>query len=399
MNTLCLLQYALILLLAGVNGIAQPNADHGLKGDYYTGTNFDRKVFSRIDPNLNFNWRGRTPGPGLDRQYYSIRWTGRLQAPVSGLYRFTVEVDDGVRVWVGNKKIIDAWELHDNITFNGSVLLEAGKTYDLRVDYFNDMLEGEIKLYWVKPNEFRSLTNSPGSILPAEFLSYKPTKPATPAATAKPVTPVVSKPAAQTVAATKPPVLVSDRGSLIRTPTSNKPPILVAKRPDPVKTPPPTTPTGPTTAKVNGPLPSVVRPSVARPSVAQPAIEKAPVTPSGFDKPTTGETVILTHVLFKQSECVLLPESYAELDKLVSTLKNQPALHVGIVGHTDNVGDQRLNQTLSEYRAKAVANYLIRHGIADERVQTKGFGGSQPLNGNATEAERIVNRRVEFMFW
>jgi outer membrane protein OmpA-like peptidoglycan-associated protein len=123
------------------------------------------------------------------------------------------------------------------------------------------------------------------------------------------------------------------------------------------------------------------------------------VAPPVFDKLATGETIILTHVLFKQSEYVLLPDSYAELDKLVLTLKNQPALRIEIGGHTDNVGDQRLNQTLSEYRAKVVANYLIQHGIADERVRARGFGGSRPLNGNATEAERIVNRRVEFTVW
>jgi outer membrane protein OmpA-like peptidoglycan-associated protein len=371
MNTARLLHIALLLLLAGVSGLAQPNADRGLKGDYYVGTNFDRKVFSRIDPNLNFNWRGRSPGPGLDPQFYSIRWTGRLHAPTSGVYRFTVEVDDGVRIWVGNKKIIDAWDLHDNMTFTGSVTLQAGKTYDLRVEFFNDILEGEIKLYWVKPYEYNNLPNSSGYILSPEYLSYVPPKP---------VTPVVTKPAARTV-------------------TPAKPPVQVVKRPDRIKTPPPATPTGPVTAKATVPLPDVSRTGEARPSVARPDAEKPTVAPPVFDKLATGETVILKHVLFKQSEYVLLPESFTELDKLVLTLKNQPALRVEIGGHTDNVGDQRLNQTLSEYRAKVVANYLTRHGIADERVRSKGYGGSRPLNGNATEAERIVNRRVEFTVW
>jgi outer membrane protein OmpA-like peptidoglycan-associated protein len=375
MKTLRLPPLALILLLAGGPGMSQPNADHGLKGDYYTGVNFDRKVFSRIDPNLNFNWRGRTPGPGIDRQFYSVRWTGQLHAPTSGMYRFTVEVDDGVRVWVGNKKIIDAWNLHDNITFTGSVMLEAGKTYDLRVDYFNDILEGEIKLYWVKPEEYNRLPNSPGYILSPEYLTYKPTKPTVPPVITKPVTPVVTKPAARTV-------------------TAAKPPVRVAQKPDPVKTPAPVPSTGPITAKATSTQPDAARPNAARPDVVQ-----ATAVPPIFDKLATGAPVVLTHVLFRQSEYVLLPDSYPELDKLVLTLKAQPALRVDIGGHTDNVGDQRLNQTLSEYRAKVVANYLIQHGIAEERVRSKGYGGSRPLNGNATEAERISNRRVEFTVW
>ena len=388
MYTVRLLFCVLFPLLAGVDGSAQPNTSHGLKGDYYTGINFDRKVFSRIDPNLNFNWRGRTPGPGIDRQFYSVRWTGQLHAPTSGMYRFTVEVDDGVRVWVGNKKIIDAWDLHDNITFTGSVLLQAGKTYDLRVDYFNDILEGEIKLYWVKPEDYNSLSNSPGSILAPDYLTYKPAKPTAPPVAAKTVLPVVGK--------LIPPVAAKPAA---RTLTAAKSPVSPDKRPGRAKTPAPVPRPAPISAEATVARPAVARPETTRPGTDLPNPEKPEVVPAIFDKLTTGETVVLSHVLFKQSEYLLLPDSYPELNKLVLALKRQPALRVTIGGHTDNVGDQRLNQTLSEYRAKVVANYLIQHGIAEERVRSTGYGGSRPLNGNATEAERIVNRRVEFTVW
>ena len=83
-----------------------------------------------------------------------------------------------------------------------------------------------------------------------------------------------------------------------------------------------------------------------------------------------------------------------ELNQLVQALNANPHWHVHIAGHTDNVGDSRLNWALSEQRAKVVATYLIRQGIDDERITTEGFGSTQPLGANMTEGERSKNRRV-----
>ncbi len=72
-------------------------------------------------------------------------------------------------------------------------------------------------------------------------------------------------------------------------------------------------------------------------------------------------------------------------------------LNTTTAGHADNVGDPRLNQSLSEYRARVVMNYLIRHGIAGDRVGAMGYGGSRPVAGNDTETGRAKNRRVKFV--
>ena len=76
-------------------------------------------------------------------------------------------------------------------------------------------------------------------------------------------------------------------------------------------------------------------------------------------------------------------------------MRANPQWSVLISGHTDNVGDSRLNLALSENRAKVVANYLIRQGIADERITTEGFGGKRPIANNSIESKRSKNRRVE----
>ena len=73
---------------------------NGLRGDYYNGTNFQELAHSRIDKEINFYYTKQSPAPGVRGEYYSIRWTGNLYAPVTGTYKLNVRVDDGVRVWL-----------------------------------------------------------------------------------------------------------------------------------------------------------------------------------------------------------------------------------------------------------------------------------------------------------
>ena len=110
-----------------------------------------------------------------------------------------------------------------------------------------------------------------------------------------------------------------------------------------------------------------------------------------------GEEVLLNNVLFEQGKHVLLDGSYSELDKLVRTLKKQPALKIRIEGFTDNVGNPRLNQSLSFYRAKVVAKYLLDHEIEPSRLEVRGYGSSRPIADNSTEEGRAKNRRVQFV--
>ncbi len=83
------------------------------------------------------------------------------------------------------------------------------------------------------------------------------------------------------------------------------------------------------------------------------------------------------------------------LDKLAEILKKYDRTVVYVVGHTDNVGSEAYNQRLSERRAQAVADYLIRRGVNPARIHTEGRGESEPRASNATPAGRQLNRRVE----
>jgi len=83
------------------------------------------------------------------------------------------------------------------------------------------------------------------------------------------------------------------------------------------------------------------------------------------------------------------------LDQLADALHDNPDLNVRLVGHTDNVGSDKFNMRLSVERARAVYDYLVKKGIEADRIKVEGSGMRMPLNSNATEAERALNRRVE----
>jgi outer membrane protein OmpA-like peptidoglycan-associated protein len=126
--------------------------------------------------------------------------------------------------------------------------------------------------------------------------------------------------------------------------------------------------------------------------------EKLP-TPGGkfFDKIEKGKAIVLNNVYFEQSSFIMQKESYPELDKVVSMLKTNPLTKIEIGGHTDNIGDNRLNLALSENRAKVILNYLVSKGIDEDRLLYKGYGGSKPVAPNDTEDNKKKNRRVEIV--
>ncbi|MGN6646580.1 MAG: OmpA family protein [Cytophaga sp.] len=105
--------------------------------------------------------------------------------------------------------------------------------------------------------------------------------------------------------------------------------------------------------------------------------------------------IVLRNIFFDSGKSTLRLESTAELLKLVDLLKKNPTVRIEIAGHTDNIGDETLNQKLSEERAKNVVTFLTTYGIAANRLVAKGYGSSQPVAPNTTEEGRQQNRRTE----
>jgi outer membrane protein OmpA-like peptidoglycan-associated protein len=103
----------------------------------------------------------------------------------------------------------------------------------------------------------------------------------------------------------------------------------------------------------------------------------------------------LKNVFFETGLSSIKKESWPALDELVSAMKSKPALCIEIAGHTDNVGKPEANMKLSEDRANAVRDYLVKHGIEAKRVTAKGYGETQPVAANETAEGRQQNRRTE----
>ena len=108
------------------------------------------------------------------------------------------------------------------------------------------------------------------------------------------------------------------------------------------------------------------------------------------------KVIVLQNIFFETGSAELLPTSDPELNKLLWTLRKNTEMKIEIRGHTDNEGDDKSNQVLSEARAKAVYQYLLGRGIDGGRLSYKGFGETQPIADNKTEKGRKQNRRTEF---
>ncbi len=110
-----------------------------------------------------------------------------------------------------------------------------------------------------------------------------------------------------------------------------------------------------------------------------------------------GAIVRLNNIFFDTGKAELRPESSPELDRMITTMNENPKLVIELGGHTDNVGGNELNQKLSQDRADSVREYFVSKGIEPDRVASKGFGETKPVATNDTDDGRQQNRRVEFL--
>jgi hypothetical protein len=130
---------------------------NGLTAQYYNdpgnGTHFATLVLTRIDSTINFNWSG-SPATGVKSDNFSVRWTGRVEAPVSGTYRFSTVSDDGIRVWVNGQLVINNWTDHASTTnTSAAISLTAGTRYTLKVEYYEHTGNTVARLQWSYPGQ------------------------------------------------------------------------------------------------------------------------------------------------------------------------------------------------------------------------------------------------------
>ncbi|HPI15182.1 MAG: PQQ-binding-like beta-propeller repeat protein [Spirochaetota bacterium] len=115
-----------------------------------------------------------------------------------------------------------------------------------------------------------------------------------------------------------------------------------------------------------------------------------------LEKIEQGKTIVMDSIYFEIDRAYLKKESLDVLDKVIAILRRNPSMKIEVRGHTDSTGEKAHNQRLSERRADAVIEYMIKNGISPERLASVGFGAEKPIASNATEEGRKKNRRTEF---
>ena len=127
----------------------------GLKAEYFNNQELRGPAATvRTDARIDFNWGRYNPTPELTGNNFSVRWTGKLKVPESGTYQLGFTVDDGARLYLDGKLLVDAWVGNPNKgdkTVTTEIELEARRSYDLRMEYFQNNRENVARLVWSYP--------------------------------------------------------------------------------------------------------------------------------------------------------------------------------------------------------------------------------------------------------
>ena len=127
----------------------------------------------------------------------------------------------------------------------------------------------------------------------------------------------------------------------------------------------------------------------------------------GIESTVSGKTIfrspadegfsIDVNILFKNGAWTIQKINYDKLDQLVQLMNYRPDMKILVEGHTDKLGSEKTNQWLSEKRANSVKEYLLKKGINEYRIETKGFGSSQPAYSYYNSDINELNRRIEIV--
>ena len=132
----------------------------GLKTDYYNDPNLKDHVATSTDPEIDFDWGSGSPENGVNTDRFSVMWTGKLLADETGDYTLITEADDGIRLYVDGKMIIDNWVEQAATYKSADVKLVAGKKYNLKVEYMDLHAGAVARLLWITPSKKSSLKNT-----------------------------------------------------------------------------------------------------------------------------------------------------------------------------------------------------------------------------------------------
>ena len=137
--------------LSPVSRLAQLPGSQGLRGNYYNSSNLTGQVvLTRDDSTLNFSWSG-SPGPGVNADQFSVRWTGFINIPTDGDYTFFPRSDDGVRLWINGAIAVNEWRDQGATEFSSGPIRLSPGLVPIVVEFYDNAVVADIDLRWEGP--------------------------------------------------------------------------------------------------------------------------------------------------------------------------------------------------------------------------------------------------------
>jgi len=137
--------------------VVDPAPVSGLRAEYFDSPDLTQLKVERVDSTVDFRWEAGAPHPVLGADTFSVRWTGSVVPRYSETYTFSTQSNDGVRLWVDGKLLIDNWTIHSTLENRGTVTLEAGRAYSLRMEFFDNKGLAIARLHWSSPSQRKQI--------------------------------------------------------------------------------------------------------------------------------------------------------------------------------------------------------------------------------------------------
>ncbi len=132
-------------------------AASGLTAEYFDDTNLTNLRLTRQDPTVDFSWGSGSPDPVIPSDYFSVRWTGKVEPRYSEPYTFYTVSNNGVRLWVNGQLVIDNWNSHNTTEDSATINLVAGQKYDIKMEYFENAYTATAQLFWSSARQAKEI--------------------------------------------------------------------------------------------------------------------------------------------------------------------------------------------------------------------------------------------------
>lgn len=136
---------------------SESGGGRGLKAEYFNGTSFDQLKVTRLDSTVNFDWENTSPAAGVDPNGFSVRWSGKLIPKYTENYTLYTETHGGVRLWIDGVKVIDNWNTNEEAKHSGNVSLQAGRQYQVQLEYKDNKDEAKVRLLWSSRSQLKEV--------------------------------------------------------------------------------------------------------------------------------------------------------------------------------------------------------------------------------------------------